>query len=148
MSTTNAITAPPAQIPPLEPATRRPPVLLVEDDRSLRRYLQVIIERAGYEVVVASDGLEAMKMALSCELSAVVTDAVMPHLGGLELCRFLRRHPQLRSLPIVLLSGVEIPAPLPEGGEWPDSYLSKPVRAEDLTECIGRLLCDEDVRPA
>ena len=143
MSTPEAIAAPSTQLPPTPPARTSQSVLLVEDDPALRRYLQVILERAGYEVLVASDGLEAMKVALSSEVRAVVTDAIMPHLGGLELCRFLRRHPQLKSLPVLLLSGVELPAPLPEGGEWPDSYLSKPVRAGELTECVGRLLDDD-----
>ena len=63
-------------------ATLLPFVLLVEDDRSVRRYLQVTLERAGYEVITASDGLEAMKLALSLPIDAVVTDAIMPHLSG------------------------------------------------------------------
>src|SRR5215208_7464028 len=88
--------------PPAAPAVHtdeppaRPTVLLAEDDRALRRYLEVVLRRAGYEVLPAADGLEAMKALLSTPVDAVVTDAVMPHLSGHELCRFLRDHPQDR----------------------------------------------------
>ncbi|PYS77108.1 MAG: hypothetical protein DMF66_11055 [Acidobacteria bacterium] len=108
MSTTPeefAHTAAPAV--PAEATRPRATVLLAEDDRSLRRYLEVILRRAGYTVIAAADGLEAMKAVLSSAVDAVVTDAVMPHLSGHELCRFLRRHPTLRRLPVVLLSGVD-----------------------------------------
>src|SRR4029453_1185767 len=82
----------------------RATVLLAEDDRALRRYLEVVLRRAGYEVLSAADGLEAMKALLSQTVDAVVTDALMPHLSGQELCRFLREHPRLKDLPVVLLS--------------------------------------------
>ena len=112
-------------------------VLLAEDDRALRRYLEVVLRRGGYEVVTASDGLEAMKAALSGGVDVVVTDAVMPHLGGRELCRFLRRHPKLKGLPLVLLSGSD---GADAAGCEADVHLSKPVRAEDLHATLARLL--------
>src|SRR6185503_19415676 len=79
-------------------------VLLAEDDRAVRRFLQVILERAGFEVICAADGLEAMQLALAQTVDAVVTDAIMPQLSGEELVRFLRSHPTLATLPIILLS--------------------------------------------
>src|ERR1044072_1328477 len=94
-----------AQAPQSEAPRACRTVLLAEDDRALRRYLEVVLRRAGYEVLLAADGLEAMKALLSKHVDAVVTDAVMPHLSGHELCRFLRDHPQLKDLPVVLLSG-------------------------------------------
>lgn len=128
-----------AQLVPTGGAHARPTVLLAEDDRSLRRYLEVVLRRAGYEVLTAADGLEAMKALLSNTVDAVVTDAVMPHLSGHELCRFLRNHPKLRSLPVVLLSGADSqPAGSPDAGA--DVYLSKPVPAEELAANLARLL--------
>ena len=121
-------------------AVARRTILLVEDDRSIRRYLEIILQRSGYTVIAAADGLEAMKAALSSTIDAVVTDAIMPHLNGYELCRFLRRHPKLAALPVVLLSGVEQEEATRGGGDQADAYLAKPVRPEDLTGCIERLL--------
>jgi CheY-like chemotaxis protein len=115
-------------------------ILLAEDDAALRRYLEVVLGRAGYEVTAAADGLEAMKALLSTEVDALVTDAVMPHLSGQELCRFLRRHPKLKALPVVLLSGDEAARTQAADDARADAYLSKPVPAEELAACLERLL--------
>jgi DNA-binding response OmpR family regulator len=119
------------------PCARRT-VLLAEDDRALRRYLEVILRRAGYEVLAAADGLEAMKVLLSNSVDVVVTDAVMPHLSGHGLCLFLREHPQLKSIPVVLLSGADSAAYA--HGTGADLYLSKPVHAAELAASLARLL--------
>jgi twitching motility two-component system response regulator PilH len=115
-------------------------VLLVEDDCSIRRYLEVILQRNGYSVLTASDGLEAMKTALGAHIDLVITDAIMPHLNGYEFCRFLRRHPRLSNVPVVLLSGLEHTVPSNEDRDRADAYLSKPVKPQDLTACLERLL--------
>ncbi|HEY0080836.1 MAG TPA: response regulator [Pyrinomonadaceae bacterium] len=146
IATPDAVAELPRPLTDGEPAlakSTRARILVAEDDRAIRRYLQVILERAGYEVVAAVDGLEAMKAALSSPVDAVVTDAIMPHLGGEQLCRFLRQHPQLSTLPIVLLSGVReatATTATPHARESADAYLSKPVRPEELTSCLARLL--------
>ncbi|MDQ3802843.1 MAG: response regulator [Acidobacteriota bacterium] len=132
--------AAPSALPPVPALSRTATVLLAEDDRALRRYLEVVLRRAGYSVVAAADGLEAMKAALSSAFDAVVTDAVMPHLGGHELCRFLRRHPKLAGLPVVLLSGADQTAAPADASERADVYLFKPVRPEELTACLAGLL--------
>ena len=129
-----------AELPNVAIPGRAFTILLAEDDRSLRRYLEVVLQREGYEVVAASDGLEAMKAALSSTVDAVVTDAIMPHLGGHELCRFLRGHPKLAHLPVVLLSGADKSPGAHAAAGRADAYLSKPVRPEELTSCLARLL--------
>jgi CheY-like chemotaxis protein len=113
-------------------------VLLAEDDRALRRFLQIILERSGYTVVPAADGLEAMKIALSSPIDVVVTDAMMPNLSGHELCRFIRNSQTLAHLPVILLSALEQKEP--NDGEQVDAFLSKPVAGEDLVSCIENLL--------
>ena len=119
--------------------TGKPCVLLVEDDRSLRRYLEVVLRQEGYEVLVAADGLEAMRISLKSALDVVVTDAIMPHLNGYELCRFLRSTPHLSHLPIVLLSALDNLDSRPADLQA-DEFLAKPVSPEDLIACVERLL--------
>ena len=106
-------------------------VLLVEDDPALRRYLEVVLERAGYSVISAGDGLEAMKSLLSAEVDVVVTDALMPNLDGYELCRFVRNSPHLAHLPIILLSALD-PRNTTDESEQVDAFLAKPVSPEHL----------------
>lgn len=117
----------------------RPCVLLVEDDRSLRRYLEVVLRQEGYEVFVASDGLEAMRISLRSAVDVVVTDAIMPHLNGYELCRFLRTTPHLSHMGIILLSALDQADTQPEDLQA-DEFLAKPVKPEDLIACVERLL--------
>ncbi|HYT49104.1 MAG TPA: response regulator [Pyrinomonadaceae bacterium] len=115
-------------------------VLLVEDDRSVRRYLEVTLQRSGYEVITAGDGLEAMKLALSSPVDVVVTDAVMPNMGGQELARFFRSNAKLSKLPIVLLTGQENWETAAASKELIDAFLYKPVKVDVLKSCLAKLL--------
>ena len=117
-------------------------VLLAEDDKALRRYLEVVLERSGYLVESAADGLEAMKLLLSKKIDLVITDAVMPNLTGYELCRFIRSTSQLSGLPIVLLSALDRKNALAET-EQADAFLAKPVSPEDLLQTLAEVMSDE-----
>ncbi|HEV7553390.1 MAG TPA: response regulator [Candidatus Angelobacter sp.] len=121
----------------------QPCVLLVEDDRSVRRYLEVTLQRSGYTVITAADGLEAMKLALSAHVDVVVTDAIMPNLNGHELARFLRSHQKLSHLPIVLLTGQENKVTANTTEKLIDAFLYKPVKANELTACLASLLSEK-----
>jgi len=125
-------------VPPPETG-RQIRVLLAEDDRALRRFLEVVLERAGYKVIPATDGLEAMKVALSTRIDVVVTDAMMPNLSGHEFCRFLRNSQTLSHIPVILLSALERKE-TNQNTERVNAFLTKPVSGEILVECIERLL--------
>ena len=121
-------------------AESQPCVLLVEDDRSVRRYLEVTLQRSGYRVLTAEDGLEAMKVAMSSAIDVVVTDAIMPNLSGQQLAAFLRKNPKLSSIPIVLLTGQENRSASATADVTIDAFLYKPVKADDLKNCVGKLV--------
>ena len=118
-----------------------PCVLLAEDDPALQRYLEVLLQRAGYRVLTASDGLEAMKLLLGNHVDVVVTDALMPNLTGYELCRFIRSSQQLSHLPMVLLSALD---PKNADLEQVDIFLTKPVKPEELLSCLAELVPGEN----
>jgi len=109
----------------------RPCVRLVEDDPALRRYLEVVLDRHGYAVLSAGDGLEAMKFLLTARVDVIVTDALMPNLDGYELCRFVRNSEHLAHLPIILLSALD-PRNTTDESEQVNAFLAKPVSPEDL----------------
>jgi DNA-binding response OmpR family regulator len=121
------------------PDGARARVLLAEDDRALRRFLEVVLQRAGYDVISAADGLEAMKIALSSNIDIVVTDAMMPNLSGHEFCRFLRNSQTLSHLPVILLSALERKETSQDSAQV-DAFLAKPISGEGLIECIEKLL--------
>ena len=114
-------------------------VLLVEDDPALRRYLEVVLQRAGHTVASAGDGLDAMKVLLNERVDVIVTDALMPNLDGYELCRFVRNSEDLSHLPIILLSALD-PKNSTDESEQVDAFLSKPVSPEVLLNQIDEVL--------
>ena len=136
--------AEPNNTQPQVETNRKPCVLLVEDDKALRRYLEVTLQRAEYKVVTAGDGLEAMKLALLAAIDLVITDEMMPNLSGHELCRFLRNSPKLAHIPIIVLSGMERRDVSSEAG-LADAFLAKPVAAQKLIECVAGLLKESQV---
>lgn len=81
-------------------------VLLAEDDDSMRRFVEIILQKADYEVLTAEDGLAAMQIALGTNIDAVVADAIMPHLSGYDLCRMLRGNAETKKIPLIMLSGL------------------------------------------
>src|SRR5829696_6038177 len=124
-------------VPPMVNTPEEPKcVLLVEDDPALRRYLEVVLERAGYAVVSAGDGLEAMKFLLTSEVDVIVTDALMLNLDGYELCRFVRNSQPLAHLPIILLSALD-PKNSTDESEQVNAFLAKPVSPEDLLAALA-----------
>lgn len=127
-----------ARLSPAE-SGKRTRVLLAEDDRALRRFLEVVLERAGYEVFSAADGIEAMKVAVTNPIDVIITDSMMPNLNGHEFCRFIRSSQKLSHLPIILLSALERKE-TNQSIEQADAFLAKPVSGESLVECIEKLL--------
>jgi len=115
-------------------------VLLAEDDRSFRRYLEIFLKRAGYELVLAVDGEEARNLLLAgTAVDIVVTDAIMPSLTGYQLSRFIKDTPELSHLPIILLSALE-PHDVQNETHYVDAFLVKPFSNEEILNCLESLL--------
>ena len=70
----------------------------------MRRFIEVVLRQAGFEVTAAEDGLVALQAAFETEFAAVVADAIMPQMSGYELCRMIRADG--RRVPCVILSGL------------------------------------------
>jgi DNA-binding response OmpR family regulator len=115
-------------------------VLLVEDDRSLRRYLEVALQRAGYRVIATGDGIEALQQAHSSPVDIVITDAIMPQLSGQQLATMLRGNPKFARVPIVLLTGQDDKSTLNAAGAAIDAFLYKPLKPDELRTCVAKLL--------
>jgi CheY-like chemotaxis protein len=111
-------------------------ILLAEDDAAMRRLLEVVLKRAGYEVVAAEDGLQAMQAAGTQQFDLAVIDAIMPNLSGLELCRIFLANPMWQNMRLVMMSGMES-----ESDCEADAHLLKSSRLqEELLETISGLL--------
>ncbi|HVA87210.1 MAG TPA: ATP-binding protein, partial [Candidatus Saccharimonadales bacterium] len=127
--------------PPRIPETRQGhgTILLVEDEAPVRAVLRRVLVRAGYEVITAVSGADALSADLSRPPDLLLTDMVMPGIGGMELAQALRqRWPEL---PVLLMSGYQ---PKPAGGDMNAGasfpVLAKPFPLDELTRRVGDLL--------
>jgi CheY-like chemotaxis protein len=125
--------------PSLPPAPGPATVLLVDDEPSVRHPLRMALQHAGYRVIEACDGEEALAVIArrGDELALVVADQRMRRISGLEILRQVRRRP--RRIPVVLMSGYPSLEP-PDGMEGPDAYLRKPFQLLDLARTVQRLV--------
>ncbi len=114
-------------------------ILLAEDDGSMRRFVEITLQKANYAVVAVEDGLIAMECALAEQFDAVVADAMMPNLTGHDLCRILRQNPQTKEIPFVILSGFEQNTVAED--RLADAYLVKGANLkDDLLNTLSKVL--------
>jgi two-component system, cell cycle sensor histidine kinase and response regulator CckA len=115
-------------------------ILLVEDEEILRELVVQVLENLGYRVLDASDGIEAMDaLSNGADIRMVVTDLVMPRMGGWELVAWIGKH--LGDMPVLLMSGYtddEIIRTAIEGAEI--EYLQKPFAPKSLAQRVRQLL--------
>jgi two-component system chemotaxis response regulator CheY len=79
-------------------------ILVVDDQESIRRLVSIIVRAAGYGVIEAVDGEDALSQIAGKDITMVITDLRMPNMDGLELVRRLRQHPEHRFTPVIMLS--------------------------------------------
>jgi two-component system, chemotaxis family, sensor histidine kinase and response regulator PixL len=107
-SDTTILTYSHASVNPTLPSlhtTTTPTVLVVDDAASLRKTLAMSLERAGYRVLQAGDGWEALKQLQSnASVNLVISDIEMPNLNGFDLLNHRRQDPQLQQVPVVMLT--------------------------------------------
>lgn len=133
------------------PATPAPPhaqaqesrgatVLIADDEEPVRRVASRLLARSGYAVREASDGAEALRMlaAAGGEVDLLVTDIIMPEMGGLELAR--RVAADFPSLPILLISGYSETHEVAQGLPSHLDLLRKPFSGDELTSAVERCL--------
>lgn len=117
-------------------------ILVVDDDVEIRLVISDYLEvSAGYSVLTAVDGEEALDMVERYHPHLMVTDIVMPRLNGYELVRRVRQHPTFRLLPVIFLSGRNKTEERIQGYQsGADLYLPKPFEVRELGAAVRNLL--------
>ena len=125
----------------------RASILIADDDPDILLLLSVHFERAGYDVVRAHNGSEALRLATERLPALAVLDVTMPGLDGFEVTRSLRANAETRSMPVILLTARAQAADVAQGmAAGADEYVKKPFDAEDLKARVERLLGPRLVR--
>jgi DNA-binding response OmpR family regulator len=116
-------------------------ILIAEDERDIRDLVAFTLRFAGYEVVVATNGEEAVHMAPNENPDLILMDVRMPRMTGYEACKVMKANPDLKDIPIVFLTArgqeSEIQQGLDAGAE---EYLLKPFAPDQLTNRVKAIL--------
>jgi len=124
-------------------------ILAVDDEKHIVRLVQVNLERAGYAVVTASDGKEALEKVQAENPDLVVLDVMMPYMDGFEVLQNLRRNPATRDIPVIMLTAKAQDADVFKGWQsGVDCYLTKPFNPMELLSFVKRIFDSMDGGPA
>lgn len=132
------------------PEGSRRVVLVVDDDAATRKLLRKILQHLGFKVFEASTGRAAITFLTSTRPDLVTLDLLLPELSGFEILNFIRRTPQIDSLPVLVISARLLPEDQAQAREQGASgYLTKPFKPAVLEGCVRALLAaNSDPGPA
>lgn len=123
-------------------------ILAVDDEKHIVRLVQVNLERAGYTVVTANDGKEALQKVSDENPDLVVLDVMMPYMDGFEVLQNLRRNPSTRDIPVIMLTAKAQDADVFKGWQsGVDCYLTKPFNPMELLSFVKRIFDSMDGGP-
>jgi two-component system phosphate regulon response regulator PhoB len=125
-------------------------VLIVDDDADIRKLVSKLVEKAGYEAVVAKNGVEGMDEVREDAPDLIILDVLMPKQSGIRMYRELKTEEPFRNIPVIVLSAI---APKSffrsqqvldefrgQSVPQPEAYMEKPEEPEELIELMKRIL--------
>jgi DNA-binding response OmpR family regulator len=119
----------------------RPRILAADDDPDIRELVAFRLERAGYEVIVAADGEEALRLIRAERPNLVILDHRMPGMTGIEVVRELRADAATAKIPAILLTASVQEESVTRGFDaGADDYIKKPFSPQELTARVQAIL--------
>ena len=127
----------------------KPLVLVVEDEPALATMLRYNLEKQGYRVEEAVDGQEALTRIAEAQPDLVLLDWMLPVMSGIEVCRQIRRRPETRNLPVIMVTArVEDSDAVRGLNTGADDYITKPFSMDFLLARMRALMRRASVAPA
>lgn len=125
----------------IDPVVPEKVVVLADDSISVRKFVGRMLEKAGYRVRLASDGLEALEIATQFKCDLVVTDLEMPRTNGYELMSHLRQSPQTKDIPVMVVTSragaKHRERAMKEGAS---AFMTKPVQDDQFIAAVQQLI--------
>jgi CheY-like chemotaxis protein len=116
-------------------------ILVAEDERDIRDLVAFTLRFAGHEVVVATNGEEAIQTALQSNPDLILMDVRMPRMTGYEACKVMKSNPDLKDIPVVFLTARGQESEIQQGLEaGAEEYLLKPFAPDQLTTRVKAIL--------
>src|SRR4051812_18971269 len=123
-------------------------ILAVDDEVNIRRLVEVNLQRHGYRVSTASDGVEALEKISAEQPDMVVLDVMMPRMDGVEVLRRLKADPATHEIPVVMLTAKAQDADLLKGWQMgTEMYLTKPFNPMQLLTFVRRIFEAQELPP-
>ena len=112
-------------------------VLVIDDSNTIRRSAELYLRQAGYEVILAEDGFDALVKITDHQPHVIFVDIVMPRLDGYQTCALIKRHPKFASTPVIMLSSKDGLFDRARGRlAGSDLYITKPFTREGLLTAV------------
>ncbi len=114
-------------------------VLVIDDSNTIRRSAEMFLRQAGYDVILAEDGFDALAKISDHHPRVIFIDIMMPRLDGYQTCALIKQNPKLKSTPVIMLSSKDGVFDRARGRlAGSDRYLTKPFTKEGLIEVVNQ----------
>lgn len=120
--------------------------IIIDDEPDVATYLAIVLRDHGWEALTANSAAEGLRLAEEHVPDVVLLDVMMPERGGMSTLVALRKHPLLKNVPVVLVTGIQSHLTEDFGAYLkrfrhyhPDGYLEKPVEPEVLVETLDKV---------
>ena len=121
------------------PAVSRPNILIVDDDQSIREFLEILLDKEGYRICSVASGEDAIQLMEQKDVSLVITDVRMPGIDGVTLLKKIKaRYPDIPVILITAFASMDSAVAAMKEGAW--DYLTKPFRIEEIREVVAKAL--------
>lgn len=116
-------------------------ILIIEDENELCDFLGLRLEKSGFEVVAANDGVEGLNKARTENPDLIILDLMLPKLPGEEVCKQVRKDARISGIPIIMLTAKCTEADKVIGTViGADVYIAKPFEGDKLMQAVNKLL--------
>jgi len=129
-------------------ASDTPKVVFIDDSATMREVIKIAFRRENIDVVAYTDGNTALDSMTESKPDVVITDVIMPNKDGYEVCQFIKQHPELNRIPVILMSGVVNRSVAEKAfAVKADELIRKPFQPQDLITRVKHLLQPVPVTP-
>jgi twitching motility two-component system response regulator PilG len=119
-------------------ATKGVKVMVIDDSNTIRRSAEIFLLQAGYQVILAEDGFDALAKIADHQPDIVFVDIMMPRLDGYLTCALIKKHLRFKSIPVVMLSSKDGLFDRARGRMvGSDEYLTKPFTKDSLIGAVS-----------
>jgi len=120
-------------------------VLVIDDSNTIRRSAEMFLRQAGFEVILAEDGFDALAKISDHHPAVIFVDIMMPRLDGYQTCALIKQNPTLKSTPVIMLSSKDGVFDRARGRlAGSDRYLTKPFTREGLVGAVNEYVRTSD----